>query len=202
MSKGNTGRRRKDKEILFYIQPSVMNLDYKENFFIGKKNEPGINLKEGKDMVKMVNEYGGVRRNQIQKKENKTTKIKSFRMIKFILIIDLFFQVISFNNEYLLIKYNISNDEIKIKSINYENMLCSFYSFRSDYYLNATYLNNFFQIKTTNILNVYQRNKLPKAVTNNNIKPISIFNKFHETTKVKKQLNKFINSDNFISKKF
>ena len=46
MSKGNTGRRRKDKEILFYIQPSLMDLDYEEDSFIGKKNESELNLKE------------------------------------------------------------------------------------------------------------------------------------------------------------
>ena len=196
MSKGNTGRRRKDKEIYIYIQPSLMNLDYKEDFFIGNKNESERNLKEGKEMIKMDNELDGVRRSSIHRKENKTTKIKSFRMmIEFILMMDLFFQVVSFNNKNHLIKYNISNNEIKIKSINYENIL------KSDYYLNGTYLNNFFQIKTKNILKVYRRNKLPKAVRNNN-KPITIFNKFHEITKAKKQLNKFINSDNFNSKIF
>ena len=202
MSKGNTGRRRKDKEILFYIQPLLMNLDYKEDSFIGKKNETELNLKEEKEMLKMVYEFNGLGRNQIQKREYKTTKIKSFRiMIEFILMMDLFFQVISYNNRYPLIKYNISNNEIKIKGIYTENMLCSFYSFRSGYYLNGTYLNNFFQIKTKNILKVYRRNKLPKAVRNNN-KPITIFNKFHEITKAKKLLNKFINLNNFNSKIF
>ena len=127
MSKGDSERRRKDKEFLINIPPSLMNLDYNEYFFIGRKNESEINLKEGKEMIKMVNELDGVRRSSIHRKENKTTKIKSFRMmIEFILMMDLFFQVVSFNNKNHLIKYNISNNETKIKSINYENMICSF----------------------------------------------------------------------------
>ena len=76
MSKGNTGRRRKDKEILFYIQPSLMNLDYKEDFFIGNKNESERNLKEGKEMIKMDNELDGVRRSSIHRKEKKIKQRK------------------------------------------------------------------------------------------------------------------------------
>ena len=72
-----------------------MNLDYKEDSFIRKKSESEKNLKEEKEMLKMVYEFNGLGRNQIQKREYKTTKIKSFRiMIEFILMMDLFLQVV------------------------------------------------------------------------------------------------------------